>query len=134
MHRKFRSGILQSINAVSINMQLLDSGGLFSPWWRMLVKIVCWRKTCMLLNSIMVNKQHLHHVCWYFNNTQKRFHRTPYQRMAKFEVSGPILNFSKTANGHGPSPNRQNSNRRMASQNFIFSSPQRLLTTNPNSI
>ena len=43
------------------------------------------------------------------------------KRMAKFEVNGQIFKFSKTANGHGHSPNRQNSNRRMASQNFFFS-------------
>ena len=43
------------------------------------------------------------------------------KRMAKLEVNGRIFKFSKSANGHGHSPNRQNSNRRMAIQNFIFS-------------
>ena len=43
------------------------------------------------------------------------------KRMAKFEVNGQIFKLSKTANGYGHSPNRQNSNRRMASQNLIFS-------------
>ena len=54
--------------------------------------------------------------------------------MAKFEVNGQIFKFLKTANGHGHSPNRQNSNRRMASQNFIFSKPQRLLRADPDPI
>ena len=54
------------------------------------------------------------------------------KRMAKFEVNGQIFKFSETANGHGHSPNRQNSNRRMASQNFIFSLPQCLLRTDPD--
>ena len=45
------------------------------------------------------------------------------QRMAKFQVNGQILDFFKTANGHGHSPNRQNSNRRMASPNTILSLP-----------
>jgi len=56
------------------------------------------------------------------------------RRMAKFEVNGQNFKFSKTANGHGHSPNRQNLNRRMASQNLIFSSPQRLLRTDPDPI
>ena len=56
------------------------------------------------------------------------------KRMAKSEVNGQNLKFFKTANGHGHSPNRQNSNRRMASQNFIFSSPQHLLRTDPDPI
>ena len=55
---------------------------------------------------------------------------TPDQLMAKKD--GQIFQFLKTANGHGHSPNRQNSNRRMASQNFIFSLPQRSLRTDPD--
>ena len=45
--------------------------------------------------------------------------------MAKFEVNGQIFKFSKKANGHVHSPNRQNSNRRMASQNYTDPYPIR---------
>ena len=37
-----------------------------------------------------------------------------FKRMAKLQVNGQILDFYKTANGHGHSPNCENSNRRMA--------------------
>ena len=45
------------------------------------------------------------------------------KRMANFKANGQIEDFSKVANGHGHSLNRQNCNRRMADPNSILNLP-----------
>ena len=79
-----------------------------------------WRNCSRFWSAIMV--RHFQFTIYRISYTDSGPTNGQNKRMAKFEVNGQIK-FSKTAYGHGHSPNRQNSNRRMASQNFILAYP-----------